>query len=45
MATPTIPSNAAELAEMLADPAKAKDVVGSPEDLATFITEYAKAAG
>ncbi|WP_318205385.1 phage major capsid protein [Streptomyces sp. SCL15-4] len=41
MATPTIPSNAAELAEMLSDPAKAKDVVASPEDLTKFITEYA----
>lgn len=41
MATPTIPSNAAELAEMLSDPAKAKDVVESPETLANFITEYA----
>ncbi|MFE1192922.1 phage major capsid protein [Streptomyces olivaceoviridis] len=41
MATPTIPSNAAELAEMLSDPAKAKDIVASPEDLTNFITEYA----
>jgi HK97 family phage major capsid protein len=41
VATPTIPSNAAELAEMLSDPAKAKDVVASPEDLTNFITEYA----
>ncbi|MFF7096410.1 phage major capsid protein [Streptomyces rubradiris] len=41
MAIPTIPSNAAELAEMLSDPAKAKDIVASPEDLTNFITEYA----
>jgi HK97 family phage major capsid protein len=41
VATPTIPSNAAELAEMLSDPAKAKDIVASPEDLTSFITEYA----
>ncbi|OXS35387.1 phage major capsid protein [Streptomyces sp. XY006] len=41
MATPTIPSNAAELAEMLADPTKAKDVVETPEDLTNFIIEYA----
>ncbi|MFC7983810.1 phage major capsid protein [Streptomyces sp. NPDC057336] len=41
MATPTIPRNADELAEMLADPAKAKDVVATPEDLTNFITEYA----
>ncbi|MFJ8146562.1 phage major capsid protein [Streptomyces sp. NPDC096048] len=42
MATPTIPRNADELAEMLADPAKAKDVVGSPDDLKNFITAYAE---
>lgn len=42
MATPTIPSNAAELEEMLADPAKAKDVVGSPKDLTNFIKAYAE---
>ncbi|MFJ6066574.1 phage major capsid protein [Streptomyces tendae] len=41
MATPTIPRNADELAEMLADPDKAKDVVASPEDLKNFITAYA----
>lgn len=41
MATPTIPSNAAELAEMLADPAKAGPVVESPKALTDFITEYA----
>ncbi|MEV6181345.1 phage major capsid protein [Streptomyces sp. NPDC052015] len=42
MATPTIPRNADELAEMLADPTRAKDVVGSPEDLKNFITAYAQ---
>jgi len=42
VATPTIPSNAAELEEMLADPAKAKDVVGSPKDLTNFIKAYAE---
>ncbi|GGQ83789.1 phage major capsid protein [Streptomyces flaveolus] len=42
MATPTIPRNADELAEMLADPAKAKDVVASPDDLKNFITAYAE---
>jgi HK97 family phage major capsid protein len=42
VATPTIPRNADELAEMLADPAKAKDVVGSPQDLTNFITAYAE---
>ncbi|KOV86068.1 MULTISPECIES: phage major capsid protein [unclassified Streptomyces] len=42
MATPTIPRNADELAEMLADPAKAKDVVSSPQDLTNFIKAYAE---
>ena len=41
MATPTIPSNAAELEEMLADPAKAGDVVKSPKALTEFINAYA----
>jgi HK97 family phage major capsid protein len=41
VATPTIPSNAAELEEMLSDPAKAANVVSSPKDLTNFITEYA----
>ncbi|MEU5596824.1 phage major capsid protein [Streptomyces sp. NPDC020298] len=41
MATPTIPSNNAELAEMLSDPAKAGPIVESPETLTNFITEYA----
>lgn len=41
MATPTIPSNAAELEEMLSDPAKATSVVGSPKDLTNFIEAYA----
>lgn len=44
MATPTIPRNADELAEMLADPTKAKDVVASPESLKDFITAYANKA-
>ncbi|MEU3161790.1 phage major capsid protein [Streptomyces griseoincarnatus] len=44
MATPTIPRNADELAEMLADPAKAKDIVASPDDLKNFITAYANRA-
>jgi HK97 family phage major capsid protein len=42
VATPTIPSNAAELAEMLNDPSKIADVVGSPDDLAKFIDAYAQ---
>lgn len=41
MATPTIPSNNAELAEMLSDPTKAGPIVESPETLTNFITEYA----
>lgn len=41
MATPTIPSNAAELEEMLADPAKAGEVVKTPKDLTEFIEAYA----
>jgi len=41
MATPTIPSNADELAEMLADPAKASPIVETPKALADFITQYA----
>jgi HK97 family phage major capsid protein len=41
VATPTIPSSNAELAEMLADPAKAGPIVESPETLTNFITEYA----
>ncbi|BCM70865.1 hypothetical protein EASAB2608_06199 [Streptomyces sp. EAS-AB2608] len=44
MATPTIPRNADELAEMLADPKQVKDVVSSPEDLKNFITAYANRA-
>jgi HK97 family phage major capsid protein len=42
VATPTIPRNADELAEMLADPAKAKDVVETPKALADFITAYSE---
>ncbi|MGQ4349694.1 phage major capsid protein [Streptomyces sp. SAS_275] len=41
MATPTIPSSNAELAEMLADPAKAAPIVESAETLTDFITAYA----
>ena len=41
MATPTIPSNADELAEMLHDPAKAAPVVESPKALTEFIEAYA----
>jgi HK97 family phage major capsid protein len=44
VATPTNPRNADELAEMLADPTKAKDVVASPESLKDFITAYANKA-
>ncbi|MDN3244155.1 phage major capsid protein [Streptomyces sp. ZSW22] len=42
MATPTIPSNAAELAEMLSNPDQVKDVVSSPDELAKFINAYAE---
>jgi HK97 family phage major capsid protein len=42
MATPTIPKNADELAEMVADPARMKDVLGSPETLTQFVDAYAK---
>ncbi|MFD5814408.1 phage major capsid protein [Streptomyces sp. NPDC127038] len=41
MATPTLPSNDAELAEMLSDPATAAPIVESPETLTNFITQYA----
>jgi HK97 family phage major capsid protein len=36
-----IPANAAELAEMLADPGRLKDVLGSKEVLGAFINAYA----
>ncbi|CAM5250736.1 hypothetical protein SGLAM104S_01626 [Streptomyces glaucescens] len=42
MATPTIPRNADELAEMLADPKRIKDVVASADDLKNFITAYSE---
>ena len=41
MATPTIPSNAAELAEMLADPQRGPQVMETPKALADFIQDYA----
>ncbi|MFG2269130.1 phage major capsid protein [Streptomyces chartreusis] len=41
MATPTIPSNAAELAEMLADPKRGPEVMETPKALADFIQDYA----
>lgn len=41
MATPTIPSNANELAEMLADPKRGPEVMETPKALADFIQEYA----
>ncbi|MEU2402808.1 phage major capsid protein [Streptomyces rubiginosohelvolus] len=41
--TVTVPRNATELAEMLADPKTLKDVVASREALAGFITSYAEA--
>ena len=42
MATPTttVPRNADELAEMLADPAKRKDILATQESLTEFITAY-----
>lgn len=42
MATPTIPSNADELAEMLADPSRATPIVETPKTLTDFITAYAE---
>jgi HK97 family phage major capsid protein len=42
VATPTVPRNSQELAEMLADPAKLKDVMASKETLAEFIDGYAQ---
>lgn len=41
MATPTIPRNNAELAEMLADPQRGPQVMETPQALAGFIQEYA----
>ncbi|MEV7154907.1 phage major capsid protein [Streptomyces misionensis] len=40
--TLTSPRNADELAEMLADPAKRKDILASEDTLKTFITDYAQ---
>ncbi|MFE0378343.1 phage major capsid protein [Streptomyces inhibens] len=40
--TKTVPRNAAELAEMLADPAQAKEITASREALAEFINTYAE---
>lgn len=36
-----VPKNDVELAEMIADPTRAKDIVGSPEQLTEFIKGYA----
>ena len=41
MATPTIPRNADELAEMLADPQRGPQVMETPKALADFIDSYA----
>jgi HK97 family phage major capsid protein len=43
VATPTntVPRNADELAEMLSNPAKVREIAASRESLAEFITEYA----
>ncbi|MEV7470264.1 phage major capsid protein [Streptomyces kronopolitis] len=41
--TKTVPRNAAELAEMLADPAKLKEVMASKESLTEFIDSYGQA--
>lgn len=43
MTTPTIPRTSDELAEMLADPAKLKEVMASKESLTEFITSYGQA--
>ncbi|WP_406324472.1 phage major capsid protein [Streptomyces niveus] len=40
MTTPTIPRTSGELAEMLADPAKLKEVMASKDTLQEFITAY-----
>ncbi|RLV66347.1 phage major capsid protein, HK97 family [Streptomyces sp. CBMAI 2042] len=40
MTTPTIPRTSNELAEMLADPAKLKEVMASKDSLTDFITAY-----
>lgn len=41
MATPTIPKNADELAEMIADPARMKDVLADGDSLAAWVNQYA----
>jgi HK97 family phage major capsid protein len=40
--TTTVPRNSAELAEMLADPAKRKEVLASQDSLTEFIDSYAQ---
>ncbi|MFG3510243.1 phage major capsid protein [Streptomyces sp. NPDC047821] len=42
MATPTVPRNSDELAEMLADPAASKQILESQDSLKTFIDSYAQ---
>lgn len=42
MPTNTVPRNSAELAEMLADPAKRKEVLASADSLTEFIDSYAQ---
>jgi HK97 family phage major capsid protein len=44
VATPTIPRNADELAEMLADPQRGPQVMETPKTLADFIDSYAHRA-
>lgn len=43
MPTTTVPRNSAELAEMLADPAKRKEILASQDSLTEFINGYAQA--
>lgn len=42
MATPTVPRTSDELGEMLADPAKLKDILETPDTLKSFIDGYAE---
>ena len=42
MATPTVPRNSDELAEMLADPAASKQILESQDSLKNFIETYAQ---
>jgi HK97 family phage major capsid protein len=44
VATPTIPRNGTELAEMLADPAKRTEILASQDSLTKFIEDYANKA-